>query len=31
LNNIKYIFKAPGWSHDNSRKTIEQICENSSS
>ena len=29
LNNIKYIFEAPGWSHDNSRQTIEQIREKS--
>jgi len=25
LNNMKYIFSPPGWSQDNSTKTIEQI------
>ena len=29
FNNIKYIIEPPGWSHDNSRQTIEQIREKS--
>ena len=29
FNNIKYIFEPPGWSHDNSRQTIEKIREKS--
>jgi len=29
FNNIKYIFEPPGWSHDDSRQTIEQIREKS--